>query len=257
MKPRTYSSKSPLFRVVVVLVCVFGSIAIVNARTQSRIFVRENFSTSRRDSLVSKLRKITGLNQLKFESDGSLSLGTDAHPRGSQIARYLLDRAAGGDDVIILEDASSRPDVAFCRVVPGTEIWSNDVRFNTHVVLIDFTDFDQIVGDKKARESFDVGWGLLHELDHVVSDTEDPADDYLGECEKHINEMRGELGLPLRVEYFYRPLKLKTNPDFASRFVSLSFEQRDATTGKAKTFLLTWDSTLVGGLMDGATASLK
>jgi hypothetical protein len=167
--------------------------------------------------------------------------------------------AVNGPDIIVIEDASSRSDVAFCRVVPGKDVWANDQKLSTHVVLIDFTDFEQLMGDDKARESFDVGWGLMHELNHVVSNTDDAEGvDELGSCEQPINLMREELGLPLRSSYFYRPTTLRTNPNFRTNFVSLAFEQKDFSTGKTKTLLLTWDSAVVGGLSsNNSTASVR
>jgi hypothetical protein len=260
MTPRTTTNRLPLYFTMVAMVIVYLAVPVADAfasQPTPRIFLRRNFSTNHRDHLIAKLRKITGLAQLRFESDGSLSIGSESG-QGSQIARTLLANALNGPDVIVFEDASSRSDVVFCRVVPGRQILSDKSKIDTHVVLIDFTDFEKVVGDKQARESFDVGWGVLHELDHVVSDTVDGSvEDHLGECEKHINEMRGELGLPLRAEYFYRQTPLKTNPNFRTNFVSLSFEQRNTVTGKLKTFLLTWDSSVVGGLLgNSATASL-
>ena len=241
MRPRTFTKQLPqlMTMVAVIIVCAAPNSF---ASQPGRIFLRENLSATNRDHLITKLRRITGLGQLRFESNGSLVIGAESDRRGSQIARTLLATAIAGRDLVVFEDASSRADVVFCRVVPGKDL-------NTHVILIDFTDFERLIGDKKARESFDVGWGVLHELDHVVRDTEDAdVNDHLGECEKHINEMREELGLPLRADYFYRPTLLRTNPNFRTNFVSLSFEQRDTATGKLKTFLLTWDSEAVGSI---------
>jgi hypothetical protein len=80
----------------------------------------------------------------------------------------LLADAVAGPNVIILEDASSRDDVAFCRVVRGRWVRGESNKPPAFVLLIDFTDFHQLIGDAEARPAFDVGWGLLHEVDHVV-----------------------------------------------------------------------------------------
>ena len=59
------------------------------------------------------------------------------------------------------------------------------------MVLIDFTDLRRLSGDAEVRAAFDVGWGLLHEIDHVVSGSEDAKDEKgTGACEDHINETR-------------------------------------------------------------------
>lgn len=220
------------------------------AKSASRVFLRDNVTHEHRDQLINKLRKITGWSKLTFADDGSLLIdGTDSST-GSKSARNLLTKAVAGKNVIIIEDASSRPDLAFCRVVPGRWTNADSAKLPAYVVLIDFTDFDQIVGDNKAREAFDVGWAVLHELDHVVSNSEDLGadDDDLGECEAHINKMREELDLPLRAGYFYTVSNLKTDPNFTTRLVRLPFEQRDPSSQRLKHYWLTWDSAVVGGL---------
>lgn len=98
------------------------------------------------------------------------------------------------------------------------------------VVLVDFTDFHQLSGDAEARAAFDVGWGLLHELDHVVRDSEACDATALGECEEHINRMRLEVGLPVRVDYFFSRVYLKADSNFNARYVRLSlYGKRNAT----------------------------
>ena len=219
------------------------------AKSVSRVLLRDNVSPEHRDQLTSKLRKITGWPKLMFAEDGSLTPGGTDSSRGSKSARNLLAKAITGENVIIIEDASSRPDLAFCRVVPGRWTNADSAKLPAYVVLIDFTDFDQVVGDNKAREAFDVGWAVLHEIDHVVSNSEDlGGDDDLGECESHINKMREELGLPLRVGYYFTVSNLKTDPNFTTRFVRLPFEQRDSSTQRLKHYWLTWDFAVVGGL---------
>jgi hypothetical protein len=88
----------------------------------------------------------------------------------------LLKQAIAGPNVIVLEDASSSTDVALCRVVRARWLRDEQNKPAAFVVLIDFKDFQQLSGDAEARAAFDVGWGLLHELDHVVADSEDARD---------------------------------------------------------------------------------
>lgn len=221
------------------------------AESVGRVVVRDNVPHDHRDQVINKLRKITGWTRLRFTSDGALSIEGSETVGGSASARNLLSRAISGPDAIVLEDASSRADVAFCRVVPGRWLNDNSAKSAAYVVLIDFTDFEQIVGDEEARAAFDVGWAVLHEIDHVVTnsadnDAEDNGD-RLGDCEEHINRMRQELGLPQRASYFFTASTLKSDPNFNTRFVRLPFEQRDPASRRVKRYWLTWDFAAVGG----------
>lgn len=216
----------------------------------SRIVLRPDVSRSHREELTTRLRIITGLGTLNFDSNGSLRLGEQA-AGGSESARLLLAEAVAGPSVIVLEDASSRADVAFCRVVRGRWVRGESNKPPAFVVLIDFTDFHQLSGDAEARAAFDVGWGLLHEIDHVVNDSEDARDaKVVGECEDHINRMRLEVGLPARVDYFFSPTYLKADSNFNARYVRLSFERQ------AKRYWLVWDATTVGGLIGDSQRAL-
>jgi hypothetical protein len=223
------------------------------ANSASHIVLRDNVPHEHRDQLLNKLRKITGWTRLRFAADGALTIEQNEVVSGSKSARNLLAKAITGNDVIVLEDASSRPDVAFCRVVPGRWLTGNSAKPAAYVVLIDFTDFEQIVGDEQARASFDVGWALLHELDHVVMNSEDgdaedvDVNEHVGECEIHINRMRDELGLPVRASYFFTASALKADPNFNTRFVRLPFEQKDPSSRRVKRYWLTWDFAAVGG----------
>jgi hypothetical protein len=226
----------------------FSSRAVADAT--GRIVLRDNVSRAHRDKLVNKFRKITGWTKLTFTADGSLSLESTEIINGSKTARNLVASALTGNNVIVLEDASSRADVAFCRVVPGRWIKGNAAGLAAYVVLIDFADFEQIIGDEQAREAFDVGWGVLHEVDHVITNSADAeVDGHVGECEDHINRMRAELGLPLRASYFFTSSALKTDPNFNKRFVRLPFEQRDTSSRRLKRYWLAWDFNAVGGFV--------
>jgi hypothetical protein len=216
----------------------------------SRIVLRPEVSRSHREELIARLRVITGLSTLNFDSNGSLRLGEQVSG-GSESARILLAEAVPGPSLIVLEEASSRSDVAFCRVVRGRWVRGESNKPPAFVVLIDFTDFHQLSGDAEARAAFDVGWGLLHEIDHVVKDSEDARDaKVVGECEDHINRMRLEVGLPVRVDYFFSLTYLKADSNFNARYVRLSFERQ------AKRYWLVWDAATVGGLVGDSQRAL-
>jgi hypothetical protein len=133
------------------------------------IICREELSTTRRELLAAKLRTITGL-AVEFDANGALRSMPSETRGGSQTARELLRKALNGTRVLILEDASDRQDVVFSQVIPGRLKHHAGNSPQTFVVLIDFTDFDRLLGDEAALRAFDVGWAFLHELDHVVND---------------------------------------------------------------------------------------
>jgi hypothetical protein len=226
---------------------VGGSSAV--ASNSGKVVVRENVSATQRQELIAALKSITGWSSLGFDQQGVLQVGREPAANGSATARSLLGRAVDGDKVIVLEDASSRLDVAFCRVVEARWLTNTGTRLPAFVVLIDFADFHEVIGDKEARAAFNVGWGVLHELDHVVSDSTD-ADEQglLGECETHINAMRREIGLPVRADYFYIESALKADPNFNTKLVRLSFEQYDSNKLRTRRYWIVWDAKVVGGL---------
>jgi hypothetical protein len=216
---------------------------------RGEIVFREEVSARRRDELARRLRVITGWRDLNFDFDGRLQIGTAAAENGSQLARTLIGETISRGKILVLEDASNRADVVFARVIPGR--WKNQAAEKpaVFVVLIDFADFDHLMGDQQALEAFDVGWGLLHEIDHVVNDSSD-ADRLgrTGECETHINQMRRECNLPQRTEYLSTFFPHAEESTFKTRLVRLAFEQEDAITKNQRRYWLIWDATQVGGL---------
>lgn len=209
------------------------------------LVIRQSVSQSNREELARRLRAITGWTDLAFDNDGAMRIGHGGTRAGSQSARGLINKAFTGQRVILFEDASSRKDVVFCRVSLGT---MDQVTSEVYVVLIDFADFRQVTGDKQALAAFDVGWAVLHEIEHVVEDSQDPEEDVAGDCEGHINRMRRELGLPVRNSYFFSFLPVKNEGTVISRFVRLGFDQHDAASAKRKRYWLIWDAAVVGGL---------
>ena len=217
-------------------------------RRRSNIVCRDELSTERRNDLAGRLQKITGWSDLSFDRNGALRAGS-TFIGGSQAARELVSKAIDGPNVVILEDASKRSDVVFCKVVPGR--WKHQTSENppVYVVLIDFADFEYVMGDDRALSAFDVGWAMLHELDHVVNDSSDPTSvAETGECEAHINQMRRECSLPQRTGYFYTNFPLTNDSHFVARFVRLAFVEQDTMANKKRRYWLLWDANLVGGL---------
>jgi hypothetical protein len=217
---------------------------------ETKIRSREKFSKFNREQLADKLRKITGWSDLAFDQKGALQLGKSAPVRGSATARRLLAASISNPSVLVLEDASKRKDVVFCRVVVlQKEI--NPASAPVYLIQIDFADFDNLIGDRPVLDAFNVGWGFLHELDHVISASFDSRRlGHAGECEDHINRMRRELSLPERSDYFFTYFPHAQQSDFITRFVRLPFDQKDVMSGKQRRFWLMWDAAIVGGLDD-------
>ena len=116
-------------------------------KTQSSVVCREDLSAERRTELASKLRNITGWPDLKFDRSGTLRIGSGEAVGGSKSARELVASVISGTNFVVLEDASQRSDVVFCRVVPGR--WKEDATNKppAYVVLIDFAYFEHLRGD--------------------------------------------------------------------------------------------------------------
>jgi hypothetical protein len=223
----------------------------------SQVLCREQFSIARREQLARQLRKITGWSFLKFDQNGRLQT-SHLVEGGSQTARDLLTTAISGGNIIIVEDASHSSAVAFARVIPGKWQSHGAARPPAFVVQIDFADFEQIVGDKQAVASFNAAWAVLHELEHIVNDSNDAVS--LGEtgaCEALINKMRRECNLPERTEYFFTVSPLSSDVTFTTRLVRLAFEERQSETNKKRRYWLTWDLNSVGGFERDQVVALR
>ncbi len=235
-----------MFKLIAILILTAFPVV---ASTSNKVVVRDSVPAAHRNELLDRLRTITGWSDLDFNGDGALQVANTKFNSGSKSARELINRAVSGERLILFEDASSRKDVAFCKVVVAKFLREPPAEAEVYVVLIDFDDFREVSGDKQARAAFDVGWAVLHEIDHVVLESQDPLHDTsAGDCEAHINRMRRELGLPVRNSYFFSYLPVNHDANLISRFVRLGFDQIDPASAKKKRYWLIWDAALVGGL---------
>jgi hypothetical protein len=224
-------------------------------QNRNNIVCREELSPAHREQLATKLRKITGLTDLKFDESGILRFSDSRIDVRSTGAIELLANASSGLNVVVIEDASKSSEVAFCRVVRGR--WKENAAGKPPVLVvqIDFADFDQVVGDEQALEAFNVGWGFLHELDHIVNDSPDATMlGESGECEAHINQMRRECSLPERADYFSTLLPIADGA-FRTRLVRIAFE--GPLANKKKRYWVVWDANVVGGQEQNAIAALR
>lgn len=169
--------------------------------------------------LLSSLTRITGLERLAFAADGRLELGADsAGQKGSATARRILRDALAIGDVLVLEDYSSSVMVNFGQIERME--YSNDTT-NQHAnvwwIRLDFTDFQRIDASPRVRASFDEGFTLLHELLHALGHHDTTHVSELGVCETILNQVREDLGLPLRSKYFATPLRIVADGVIAIR----------------------------------------
>jgi len=248
MEPSSRTLRPLSFRAASVVLVSLSCLLINSQAQNSRVLIKDTVSPSHKAELIDKLRTISGFSKLTFTQNGSLELA-GLVTGGSESARELLTSAIKGPAIIVLEDASGRADVAFCRVVPARVKGINKPSLPAYVVLVDFKDFRQLTGDPEALAAFGVGWGVLHEVDHIGSDADDarkPGE--IGKCEDNINRMRSEIGLPSRSEYFFTPVSTQSDTNFAIRYVRLPFESRVAGYRETKRYWLVWDAITVGGL---------
>ncbi len=160
-------------------------------------------SETGRGRLLTSLRRLTGLDGVAFRPDGRLVIADTRRTRaGSRTAEGILRMALASDDVLVVEEHSGSNRVTFGQIEPMTYI---DDRASRHVqvwwVRLDFDDFQTIEAPRRVRAAFDAGFVFLHELLHAQGhrDGTEPGD--LGECERILNYVRVELGLPLRADY--------------------------------------------------------
>ncbi len=228
------------------LVCALPLTSAKAETSTPKIVCRASLSESRRAELSAQLRAITGWMGLRFDTEGFLRFGAEAPSGGSQAARALLTAAEGGENLIILEDASGRDDVAFSRVLEGRWKDGSEGRPAAYVVQIDFRDFSHVRGDHAALAAFNAGWGLMHEIEHAVRESADPeGPGAAGVCEEAVNLMRRECGLAERAEYFYTPMPGAERGEFKTRYVRLAFTHTRADN-KRQRYWLYWDATLTG-----------
>jgi hypothetical protein len=210
---------------------------------------------SKQQSLVLKsLREKTGLLDLSFDENGFLHAADPLHyTGGSAAARDLLLAALASDQAFDLEAHPRARHVAFARLGPATSYQSRltGAQINVAPVELDFDDFAQLRGDKRAIAAFDIALVILHELAHGVLGLRDvrSESDPLGECEAYINIIRRELNLPERQHYSARVIE---RPNVMGRSLIQQAELKFAGTtaqnkgAKREEFLLVWEAIQVG-----------
>lgn len=227
-------------------------------RAGLRLSVEKNkLNKVERESVINSLREKTGLEDLGFDEDGFLSLGDRTKTSGgSATARELLLAAMSLSYAIDIESHNHSREVAFARLDTPVHFlnYSSGEEIDVYPIQIDFNDFKRLRGDKQVLEAFDVGFVILHELGHAVLGLHDTLETItgLGECEKYINRIRHELGLPLRQNYIARLYsRAGSLAELTKQMAELNFSQVVAAGEKSKTrhYILSWEAREVGPIV--------
>ena len=154
--------------------------------------------------LALSLRRITGYAALGFSCDGALIVGdSSGMTGGSAEARRILMRAVCSNAMFVIEDYSGSRSVTFGQAAGERVYDARDGDWSqTWHLRLDFDDFRQMGASSEIKATFDEGFTFFHELLHGLGYTDASSAGELGTCEEIVNRMRGELGLPLRDQYF-------------------------------------------------------
>ena len=214
-----------------------------------RISQTKPLTTREVTGLIRELSWLSGLD-LKVDVDGAIHYDRNRPAAGgSAIARELLVKAIDSSDSFSVERADHSTQVAFAQIESTTSYTDGaNRRHNDWVIRIDFADFAQLKGDADALKAFNPAMNMMHELTHAILRLRDPEvpGDQLGECERYLNLMRAELGLPLRQHYLPKT-RLARSPASLSQILQgeLNFTHADPHSKKAEESLLTFNIEMV------------
>ncbi len=155
--------------------------------------------------LLAGLRRLTGWPQLGFNANGQLAVIDSAEfSAGSPTARAVLGQAWQSGHVFIIEAHTGSPDVSFGQLDEGLIYEDNrrGVRLTIWRVRLDLADFKRISAPARVRAAFDPGFVFLHELLHGLGYPDPNRFGEIGACEARVNQIRAELALPQRAQYF-------------------------------------------------------
>ncbi len=214
-----------------------------------RISRTKPLTTQELTGLIRELSSLSGLH-LKVDVDGTIHYDRNLPAvGGSAIARELLLKSIDSSDSFSVEAANHSKRIAFAQI-ESTTSYKNGINppQTEWVIRIDFADFAELGGDAAAIKAFNPGMNMMHELTHAILKLPDPEEpnDLLGQCERHLNLMRAELGLPLRQYYFPRT-RMARSPASLSQIIQgeLKFTRGDPHSKKAEELLLTFNIAMV------------
>jgi hypothetical protein len=213
-------------------ILAFGQDSLYRFRPGFHLSEKHPPNTKQLRLLLDELRGLTGFAEIQIKSNGDLSLGNRSLIEGgSEIARNLLADAIGSKDSFALEKCDHSATIAFAQI-ESTLVYrdATDPVRHDWSIRIDFADFKELRGNEAVIKSFGPGMSLMHELVHAILDYPDPltANDQLGQCERHLNLIRAELGLPLRQNYF-PSTRYAASPDSIPRIfqAEITFARRN------------------------------
>ena len=200
------------------MVCLWDATAVGSVndsiyrfRPGLHISRKQCLSSDQSRSLIKELRRITGFDLRIDRDDNVVFTDQQRYSAGSRAARELISAAIDSSDSFTIAATNHSPTVAFAQLesVLSYRDESGNKREDWQI-RIDFADFEELRGERQTLDSFGTGFGVLHELVHALLNYPDPvtANDQLGQCERYLNTIREELGLPQRLAYY--PLKQLT-----------------------------------------------
>ena len=203
--------------------------------------------------LLASLQEKTGFTELSVDGSDYLVIGNNENfIGGSSAARKLLIAAIEGKTLFNLENHHRSDKVTFARLEKSTVFRNMATKKEVEVrpLILDFSDYDHLTGDRDVRHSFDVGINVLHELVHGVYHLRDAVEDpnELGECENFVNTIRRDLDMPEREKYIARLYKSALPQGIIVRRAELQFVRTKEKNGnlKTETVFLSWDTGKVG-----------
>lgn len=178
---------------------------------------------AQQEMLQNRLRRITGWEQLGFAENGRLEIRDFTAVQGGAVkARQVLLQAMQSGKQFIIENHSSSTALHFGQLDEGTKYADtrNGLELEIYRVRLDFADFEKMEALPAVRESFDEGFTFFHELLHGLGLKDTKIPNEIGECETVVNQMRKEIGLPLRDQYLADLLPITS----AFRIIRLRFK---------------------------------
>jgi hypothetical protein len=208
--------------------------------------------------VLTQLRRKTGFARMRFDEAGFLTIDDRSQiAGGSATARELLLAAIDGKKSINLQSHNRSLEVIFARVREAVKFtyWRSEAQIAAATIEIDFADFNHLRGPRKAREAFDPGFVILHELSHAALELRDPsAVNAAGDCESYVNRIRRELGMPERRQYaanvYWRMISLSRPTTKVAELIFTQTEPGPEPESRAKTkkLYLRWDTEQVGNI---------
>jgi hypothetical protein len=210
------------------------------------VIKERGFSRRNLQLLIDGLKNGTGFTDLFVNESGRVVLGNRENvSRGSSSARELLVAAIDSRDSFILENSNYSQAIAFGEIESCiTYVDENNQKHAVWRLRLDLSDFAGLRGPGEAIASFDPALVVLHELAHGVLQLRDSlsAADQLGECERHINRIRSELGLPERETYRPRGWRAVSPGHSAESLqAEFRFSQLNPSKNGKKSFYLVFD----------------